>query len=69
MEKVKVYYSDVSVLENVFFQAAYDMVSEERREKADRIRIENDKKLCLGAEILLKYALEKEKTLTLLRDY
>ena len=35
MEKVKVYYSDVSVLENVFFQAAYDMVSEERREKAD----------------------------------
>lgn len=61
MEKVKVYYSDVSVLENVFFQAAYDMVSEERREKADRIRIENDKKLCLGVEILLKYALEKEK--------
>ena len=39
------------------YAAAYAAVSPARREKTDRFRFEKDKRLCLGAELLLRHAL------------
>ena len=39
------------------YAAAYDAVSPARREKADRLRFEKDRRLSLGAELLLRHAL------------
>lgn len=40
--------------------AAYAAVSPARRERIDRFRLERDKRLSLGAELLLRYALQAE---------
>ncbi len=39
------------------YAAACERVSEARREKAERLRFEKDKRLSVGAELLLRYAL------------
>ena len=43
------------------YAAAYAAVSLARREKADRFRFEKDKRLSLGAELLLRHALCAER--------
>ena len=42
------------------YASAYAAVSPARREKSDRFRFETDKRLCLGAELLLRHALRAE---------
>lgn len=50
--------SPVSALEdNKLFDKAYSVVGEERKAKTDRYRFGKDKRLSLGAGVLLKYAL------------
>lgn len=39
------------------YEAAYAAVSPARRQKADRFRFPKDRRLCLGAELLLRYVL------------
>ena len=58
--KTAIYLASVSCLadENLF-AAAYRKATGPRREKADKLRMEKDKRLCLGAELLLRYALGK----------
>lgn len=43
--------------EKSLYAAACGLVSEARREKAERLRFEKDKRLSVGAELLLRYAL------------
>lgn len=53
-----IYISDVSPLaDGRIYSAAYNNVSVERRKKTDAFRFEKDKRLSLGAELLLKKAL------------
>ena len=58
---MKVYMADVeSLTDPSAYQAAYEKAGGKRREKADRFRFPSDKRLCLGAELLLQEALERE---------
>lgn len=58
MGKTIVYAADVTALsEPQLFAEAYAAVSPERRETADRYKSDNDKRLALGAELLLRYGL------------
>lgn len=55
---VFVYIADVKALEDRdFYRHAYETASGERREKADRYQSDQSRRLCLGAEVLLKRAL------------
>ncbi len=57
---VKIYAADVRQLEDEnLYAAAYRKVTKERREKTDRIRSGRDKRLSLGAELLLMYGLSR----------
>lgn len=52
--------ADVSALEDEFlFEAAYANASEERKLKTDRYRFRRDKNAALGAELLLRRALNR----------
>lgn len=56
--KTKIYIADVGCLENgAVFETLYNSVRKERQEKIDKIRFESDKRLSLGAELLLRKAL------------
>ena len=56
----RLYAADVSPLEDeALYAAAYGLVSACRREKADRFRFEKDRRLCLGAELLLRQGLRE----------
>lgn len=56
-ERLILYTADVSpLMERERFEAAYRSVSPARREKTDRYRFEADKRLSLGAELLLQHA-------------
>lgn len=48
---------DVSVLTDDAYQTAYDSMPEERKAKIDRLRFPEDKRLSLGAGLLLQKAL------------
>lgn len=51
---IRIYTADITPLENaLLFEKAYNTVSQRRREKADKMRQQNDKLLSLGAECLL----------------
>lgn len=57
----ELYALDVSCFEDgCLFSKAYNLVSDERKNKIDRLRFAEDKRLSLGAGLLLKYALYKE---------
>ena len=57
----KIYTADVSVLENKdLFLCLYYSVSPDRRTKTDRMVFEKDKRLSLGAGVLLEAALSAE---------
>ncbi len=57
---MKVYITDVESLSDpLHFQAARERVSGQRRQKADRFRFPADKRLSLGAGLLLQEALER----------
>ena len=59
-EPIRVYVADVeSLADPLKYQAAYEKVSEARKRKADGFRFPADKRLSLGAGILLRNALEK----------
>jgi len=54
----KVYIASTKILEdNSIFEKYYEIVSEERKVKVNRLRFDKDKRLSLAAEILLKKAL------------
>ena len=56
---LRVYTGDVSSLENgKLFERFYDIVSAERQKKIDALRFDSDRRLSLGAELLLKKATE-----------
>ncbi len=58
MNSVKVYVADTKTLEDAeLFKTLYSCVSDRRQEKINRIAFEADKRLSLGAELLLKKAL------------
>ncbi len=58
---IKLYYADVSCLRDAeLYGRIYGMLPPERREAADRLRFDKDRRLSVGAFALLKYALEKE---------
>lgn len=58
MNSVKVYVADTKPLENTeLFNSLYSLVSVQRQEKINRIAFDKDKRLSLGAELLLKKAL------------
>ncbi len=58
MNSVKVYVADVKALEDVeVFNRLYALVPARRQEKINKISLAKDKRLSLGAEILLKKAL------------
>ncbi len=60
-EPIRVYIADVQPLADPLkYQAAYEEVSEARKRKAAGFRFPADKRLSLGAGLLLKNALEKE---------
>ena len=54
---IKVAYCNVESLD---LKKAYDLVSQNRKEKIDFYRFEKDKKLSAGAYLLLKKLLEEE---------
>lgn len=56
---VRIYTANVDCLaDGELFRKVYGFVSPERRNKADRLRLANDKRLSLGAGALAKIALE-----------
>lgn len=56
--RTTLFYADVTPLTDpACYEAACRRISRERREKADRYRMEKDRRLCVGAGLLLKYAL------------
>ena len=58
IRKPVLYAADVSPLaDKVLYASAYRLASSLRREKADRFRFDKDKRLCLGAGLLLRYGL------------
>ena len=59
-EPIRAYIADVEPLADPLkYQAAYEKVSEARKRKADGFRFPADKRLSLGAGLLLRNALEK----------
>ena len=53
----RIFAACVSPLEDsVLYKAAYALASPARRQKADRFLMEKDRRLCLGAELLLRRA-------------
>ena len=59
--KPVLYAASVALLaDDTLFAAAYAAVTPARREKVDRFRFEKDKRLSLGAELLLRHALRSE---------
>ena len=57
-EKTLLFYASAAPLSDPeLFLKAYSSVSAGRREKCDRFRFDRDKRLCLGAGVLLNYAL------------
>ena len=60
MKNVKVYQLDVTQFEeNQYFQKHYGMLSKERQAKIDAYRVENARRLSLGAGIILDQGLQK----------
>ena len=58
---VKVYIADVTILQDEeIYKQLYAHLDEERRVKTDRFRFPKDRKLSVGAGVLLIYALQKE---------
>lgn len=57
---VKVYYINVKNISENGMRSYYSNLSKERKEKVDRLKFFEDKRLSTMAEVLLKYALEKE---------
>ena len=58
-EPIRAYIADVEPLADPLkYQAAYEKVSEARKRKADGFRFPADKRLSLGAGLLLKNALK-----------
>ena len=58
LTSTKVYIASTKILEdNSIFEKCYEIVSDERKVKVDRLRFDKDKRLSLAAEILLKKAL------------
>ena len=56
--KTKIYIADVACLEDgAVFERLYNNEKKERQEKIDKTRFESDKRLSLGAELLLRKAL------------
>ena len=61
VQKPVLYAASVAPLADAaVYAAAYAVVSPVRREKTDRFRFEKDKRLSLGAELLLRHALRSE---------
>ena len=61
MQKTVLYAASVAPLaDSDRYAAAYAAVSPARREKTDRFRFEKDRRLSLGAELLLRHALHSE---------
>mgnify|MGYP003335917736 CR=1 FL=1 len=58
---VKVYYINVKYISESNMRSYYSNLSKVRKEKVDRLKFSEDKRLSIMAEILLKYALEKER--------
>ena len=57
---VRLYAADVTALErDVLYDRAYAAVSEERRRKTDHFRFGSDRRLSLGAELLLRCGLNE----------
>lgn len=58
--KTEIYIASVFPLENQeLYKKAYEYVSPQRRRKADSYRFEKDKRLSLGAGLLLQYGLQQ----------
>lgn len=59
-KKTKVYTADAGILKNEYlYESAYRSVSDARREKTDKLLHDSDKRLSVGAEVLLRYALKR----------
>lgn len=56
---IEVTYLNIGEFTPDTYRTAYEKLSPSRKMKADGYRLENDKKLCVGAGILLSRALEK----------
>jgi 4'-phosphopantetheinyl transferase len=53
---IKIYTADVTELEKSdLYRLAYERATPERREKADKLRFDKGRRLCVGAEMLLLY--------------
>lgn len=62
MNKVKIYIADVTMLQDEeLYTKMYTRLDSARRSKADRFLFAKDKRLSVGAGILLLYALQQEK--------
>ena len=63
--KTYLYIADTEQLKDgALFKRLYELLPEYRKEKIDRLKIENDKRLSLAAGILLKTALEENGILS-----
>lgn len=59
--KTTVYAASVAPLaDETLYAKAYNIVTDKRKEKADRYKFSKDRRLCLGAEILLREAMERQ---------
>ena len=59
--KTTVYAASVAPLaDETLYALAYDRVTEKRREKADKYKFSKDRRLCLGAELLLREAMDRQ---------
>lgn len=59
-DKTLIYAAEVTALDDpVLYEKAYAAVSPQRREKADRYKLNRDKYLSVGAELLLKHGLSQ----------
>lgn len=57
-DSAEIYYSDVS---NLDYKKYYDLLPKKRKERIDKYKFEEDKKLSCGAWVLLSIALKKHK--------
>ena len=56
----RIYTADVTELENEnLYMAAYEKITDERKKKTDQFRLPEDRRLSVGAELLLMYGLNR----------
>ena len=58
-DKTKIYMAKTDILDECLFDELYRKVSEERRKKIDALRFDKDRRLSLGAELILHETLRR----------